>query len=89
MNTVRQKERQEQFLYLLVTCAVTEQLRLLGELKEGQQAIYGLVLQEFNRVAASLERRQNRERRKRLVGVFTSLVGIKTLLEEHYPHLRG
>lgn len=89
MKTAQGRECLERLLYNLVTAQVAEQLSLIKNLKRDSQAMYSLVVEEFQRLTASLERRQNRERRKHLVVTFASIAGIKTLLEEHYPHLQG
>jgi hypothetical protein len=85
-NAAEKQEQLEQLLYSLVTSQATRRLSLIRELKESQD-IYALVLQEFHRLASSLEGRQNQQRRKNLVVAFGSIAGIKILLEEYYPHL--
>jgi hypothetical protein len=85
-NVVQERGELEQKLYDLVHAQKDEQLSLIKTFKDNQ-GLYALVTEELNRLSLSLERRQNQGRRKHLVGVFASLVGIKILLEVHYPHL--
>jgi hypothetical protein len=85
-NAAEKRERLEQLLYSLVTSQAAKRLSLIRELKDSQD-IYVLVLEQFSRLASSLERRQNQARRKQLVASFGVIAGIKTLLEIHYPHL--
>jgi hypothetical protein len=89
MNTAQEREQLERVLYELVTSQVTERLNRIRELKKDSQNLYSLVLEEVARISASLERRQNRGRRKDLVTMFSSIVGVKTLLEVCYPHLNA
>jgi hypothetical protein len=89
MDTVQEREQLERVLYELVTSQFTERLNRIRELKKDSQNLYRLVLEEVTRISASLEKRQNRGRRKDLVTNFGSIVGVKTLLEVCYPHLNA